>query len=192
MFITKFFKDSKKMGAILPSSHSLAKVITEEVSQHKSPKRILEVGSGSGVFTEEIVKQITQDDLLDLVEIDLEFTKELEKKYRANPNIKVNNLAISKWNPTYKYDVIVSSIPMNFLQPEELESLLKHYQNLCKKNGAISYVEYLLFPHLRIFYDKSNYNQTRKILNDFHLKHTMKSQIVWNNLPPAIVYTIKL
>jgi len=84
-FITEFIKHPTTVGAILPSSHKLAKEIVSQIPKDlkAEARTICEIGPGDGVFTDEIIKRMNKDDKLVLVEYDTAFCSKLEKRYKT-------------------------------------------------------------------------------------------------------------
>ena len=62
-FIKQFFKDKKMVGAVSPSTRFLAEKMLENIDFNTS-KLIIELGPGTGVFTDEIIKRMASDAVL--------------------------------------------------------------------------------------------------------------------------------
>ena len=54
-FFGEFRKQYRNTGSILPSSRALGRALAGEMSKVNFPRRILEVGPGTGAVTREIV-----------------------------------------------------------------------------------------------------------------------------------------
>ena len=79
----RFFKawreNPKGIGAVLPSSPALAAAITREVGPDGGP--VIELGSGTGVFTRALRARGLAEDELILVEMDRGFAQSLRREF---------------------------------------------------------------------------------------------------------------
>ena len=57
-FIGQAFSDYKATGAVAPSGPVLARSMTEAIRRHEGPRRVLEVGPGTGAFTKHIIEAL--------------------------------------------------------------------------------------------------------------------------------------
>ncbi|MFH1644723.1 MAG: rRNA adenine N-6-methyltransferase family protein [bacterium] len=200
-FLLSVLKNPKQMGAALPSSPFLAETITRYVKTSKrTGKRILEVGAGTGVFTQEIVKSLKKDDVLDVVEVDPELCMILKKKFWWRRNVCIHNISILDWQPEYKYDYIVSGLPFNAFEACFVKQVLGKYQTFLKEDGIISYFEYAIIPSVTKFLmtmflmseKKQKYvavlNETQNFRNSFS---AYKKELVLRNVPPAYAHFMK-
>src|SRR5438105_9120022 len=92
-------------GAVLPSGRGLARALTHFVrgeangsvvaTDATKPRRILEVGPGTGAVTEQIIADMRINDRLVLVERNLEFVSHLEQRLSQIPKVSPNRDRIS-------------------------------------------------------------------------------------------------
>ena len=180
-----FFKDLKQTGSIAPSSKFLAKDLVSQLKEkiardNCKPLRLLELGPGTGPMTKQIVKLLRPQDRLDIVEIHKKFYQIVKTRYRE-PNLQVHHADILQLTPDYKYDFIFSSLPYENM-PEEISSeIWKKKLSLCSNDAYISYFKYVKFRNF-----KSNFEE--KVVK----KYGQDKKIVFLNLPPAKVYTLKV
>jgi phosphatidylethanolamine/phosphatidyl-N-methylethanolamine N-methyltransferase len=78
-FLRALVTRPKNMGAVLPSSPALAKAIAAQVHPHTGP--VLEIGAGTGVVSEALLKRGVSADKLTLLEYDPELCRHLEKRF---------------------------------------------------------------------------------------------------------------
>ena len=135
-------------GAIAPSSNSLAKALTCIVARKLEPVRVLEVGAGTGVVTEQLVKVLGPKDRIDICEINPYFVNYLIKKFEEEKNFKNFQgktdflpIDVQKIEGEEVYDFIVSSLPLNAFGPEMVQKILEVYMRLLKPWGWLSYFE---------------------------------------------------
>ncbi len=78
-FVKEFVLSPRKTGAIAPSSSELATAITDSVDMAMA-KTVVEFGSGTGVFTERILKKIGDDTVFFAMEINPSFVAKTRKR----------------------------------------------------------------------------------------------------------------
>lgn len=194
-FVFEFIKHPITVGAILPSSNSLAKEIVGEIPKDlKAEKRlILEVGPGTGVFTDKIIKRMNPNDELHLVEYDAEFCKQLKNKYQHIPNVKIFECSILDFqvDGDRKYDFIVSGLPLNAFDSEFVDEVFIKFEEVATTNTKLSYFEYLVLPDIKKVFsnvqNRANMDLILNAKNAFYRKHKFKKSKVLLNVPPANV-----
>lgn len=153
-FLSRFIENPTTVGSVLPSSQSLAEKIVRHIpennNQAEQGKHYLEIGPGTGSFTSEIVKRLSSDDELDVVEIDPIFCEILKKKYASYNNVHVHCKSITDWSPEYKYDAIISGLPLNAFTPDEVQIFIDTFKKLAKDEGTVSYFEYAFIPVIKV------------------------------------------
>src|SRR5262245_34325403 len=80
-FYRQFRDQYHTTGSILPSSRALARAMTRPMRRRQPPRRILEVGPGTGAITAEIVRHLRPGDQFDIVEINAEFVACLGQRF---------------------------------------------------------------------------------------------------------------
>jgi phosphatidylethanolamine/phosphatidyl-N-methylethanolamine N-methyltransferase len=198
LFLSEFLKDPQKVGSLVPSSENLGAAITRYMTQKKvsSHAKYLEVGAGTGSFTTQIILRMDPNDHLDLVELDPNFCKLLETKFSKYNNVKIHCCSILSWNPRYKYDLIISSLPLNALEPSVVDNIFQKYELLIKSQGMVSFFEYIGLPEIKKIFlndkDKTEFKKTLALILNFSEKYEIASDKVLANFPPAIVHHCKI
>ena len=83
LFFRQVLTNYHTTGAILPSGRFLASALTWFVgNEHAGPRRILEVGPGTGAVTQRIVAALGPHDQLDLVELNESFVGRLRHRFQ--------------------------------------------------------------------------------------------------------------
>jgi phosphatidylethanolamine/phosphatidyl-N-methylethanolamine N-methyltransferase len=176
-FIKQFWKNKKSIGAMRPSS----RILTDKMLQNipfKRTKVFVELGPGTGVFTKEILSQMSDDSLLFVFEVNDEFFSNLQKKLKDKRCILIHDTAENisvhlNERGIEKADVIVSSLPLaNFEEGLRTDILKTAYENL-QENGKFIQYQYSL--------------QAKNILTDIFSQVNIDFTL-WN-LPPAFIYT---
>jgi phosphatidylethanolamine/phosphatidyl-N-methylethanolamine N-methyltransferase len=83
-FLLRLFKRPRGIGAIAPSSPRLARALAMQIPQNDGP--ILELGPGTGVVTEAILKRGIRPEQLTAIEYDPEFAEMVRRRL---PRIRV-------------------------------------------------------------------------------------------------------
>ena len=97
LFFKEFFANKQSIGGIRPSSKALAKEMASCVNSFKGSRRVLEIGAGTGIISEAIVKNLGKDDFLTIVEINPSFANLLKSKKiewernKNSPHIEIAN-----------------------------------------------------------------------------------------------------
>ncbi|TKX31799.1 class I SAM-dependent methyltransferase [Campylobacter estrildidarum] len=184
MFFYYYLKNPKQVGALCPSSKKLRKVITQNIGL-ESVRNIVEIGPGTGAFTETILKKKHKDAKFFAVEINDKMAKKLSKKYE-NLDLQIGNAENLEHflyeRDMQNVDIVVSGIPWALLKDDEQEKLLNViYRNLSKGGYFTTFAYILPSPSSKAFRSK-----IFKLFSEVKI-----SKIVWQNVPPAVVYYCK-
>jgi phosphatidylethanolamine/phosphatidyl-N-methylethanolamine N-methyltransferase len=182
-FIRGVLKDPKNTGAVAPSSPFLAK----EILSHwpSSPKAtIVEYGPGTGAITKQLAKKLGAEQSFLGLEMNPMFIKHLNKILPDLPmaNSSAEDIAIeTEKRGLSKADLIVSGLPWANFNPSLQESILAATAENLAEGGVFStfaYVHALPLPRARQFAGR-----LRKAFKEVNV-----SQVIWRNLPPAVIY----
>ncbi|RFC55148.1 class I SAM-dependent methyltransferase [Brumimicrobium aurantiacum] len=179
-FLKEFFKERKTVGAIRPSSRSLAKKMLKNVD-FKNSDVIVEYGPGTGVFTRKIIDEMNPNATLYVFELHKPFYEKLKKEFDQHKQVKIINDSaenvrkyIEEDNNKYA-DVIISSLPLTNFDQKLTMRILKSAEIALKPQGYFIQFQYSL--------------NARKLLLKIFTSTSIQFTI--NNLPPAFVYTCK-
>ncbi|MGV3279231.1 class I SAM-dependent methyltransferase [Rickettsiales bacterium LUAb2] len=184
-------KHHKNIGAIAPSSKFLANEIINNINSQQSPKKILEVGAGTGAFTKYIVKTMQAGDTLDIIEINNSFVNSLKQTYKNNPNITIYNKSILDFEVTEQYNYIISGLPFNYFPPKLVKLILCKYNELLANHGIISYFEYAFISNIKKINIYSKSRLITKVIDNFKKNFIVSKNVIYRNLPPAVVWHLK-
>ena len=177
LFIKEVILSIKNIGAIAPSSRFLAKNILSEID-FEEHQVILEFGSGNGAITKHILKHMPASSKLISLEINEEFFKHCEMKFRNYNNLKMHNHSamafddVLKMYNIKKVDHLISSLPLAILPKQELNDLFEKIPSYIEDNG--SFIQYQ--------YSLSKYRFLKRFFE------TVKLDFTFTNIPPAFVY----
>lgn len=142
VFLKNWRKHPAKMGAILPSGSALCQAITCEITAAQAP--ILELGCGTGVFTQKLIDLgILSQDLI-LVEDNPLFANSLHLKFpRAQvlcvDACKLHRMPVSLDN---KIGAAICGLPLRNMSARQQLRILKGVFALLRENGALYLFSY--------------------------------------------------
>src|SRR5690606_269813 len=121
-------------GALLPSGRRLCEALASQVGRDHRPRRVLEVGPGTGAVTTEIIRRLGPNDRLDLVELNERFAELLRDRLASDPQwqpaanrVRVIEMPIEKLSASEKYECIVSGLPLNNFSCDFVARVLSHF-----------------------------------------------------------------
>lgn len=197
-FFLHFLRDPKSVGALVPLSQCVAERLLKPLKNRREnkPWKILEVGAGTGSITRPLLSMMEKEDSLDIVEIDQSCCGILQNKFGGDPRLKIQCMSILDWHPAFRYDFVVSTLPMNSFSADFVKKILEHYQQLSKEEGVCTYVEYMGLHQLSVVFSKGKSRkllQTRRqILTQFHERRLVEKNKIFLNFLPCYVYQMKL
>ncbi len=201
-FLAEAIRNFRSTGSVWPSSPALAKAMTSTIARVDGPRRILEVGPGTGPFTKSILNKLRAGDHLDLVEINQNFCRKLEKDvlagYRVrHPNVQVrlHCAPIEDADLAGPYDVIVCGLPFNNFPPKLMWQIFRRMFDLLKDNGELVYFEYAGVRAMKSPVSDSAGRARLKRIDaigkSLRRRHEGKRKLVLANFPPAYAYSLK-
>lgn len=198
-FLKEFFSHIAEIGAVLPTSATSAAALAAEVARSKGPKRVLEVGAGTGAITAQLVHHIGPQDELVLCEINPTFMTLLQKRFaeeaafrRVLPQTRFNGASILDLPTESQFDFIVSTLPFNNCPPDFIEAVLTHYQRLLKPGGVFSYIEYVGGQTLKQLSTLDAQQTGRAVVYQRLLvPYAFRRDLVLRNAPPAWIHYLR-
>ena len=176
-FIKQYITKPRTVGAVLPSSKYLADKMTENINFNKA-KCIVEYGAGTGVFTDNIIKQKTEDTMVLIFENNMEFYNTLNEKYSNIANIYIINDSaehVGKYLHQYGIefaDYIISGLPFASLPQEISTKILHQTKAYLKPGGSFITFQYTLLK--------------KDFIEQFFPQIDVKREV--RNVPPAYVF----
>jgi len=180
-----FISAIRTTGAILPSSRYLVDAAVAQLRTHlrrhpSKPVRILELGPGTGVFTEALVDALRPTDTLDVVELNDSFYRMVHERFHGG-QVTVHHMNVLDFNQIEPYDFIYSSIPYRALPSALSTAIWRKKKELVKSDGTIIYYRYVSPAPLQPSLER-----------DMLTRHLHHSEIIWRNMPPAQLFTLQL
>jgi SAM-dependent methyltransferase len=106
--------------------------LARKVGRLGSKSRILEIGAGPGIATQELVDHLGC--FVDVIEPGISFCEILTSKFSTNPKISIQNCLFERFNSPHMYDAIFSATAFHWIEPK-----LKYIKSsdLLSKNGIL-------------------------------------------------------
>ena len=201
-FFRQFRRRFETTGAIAPSSRFLAAAMTEPLSRHNSPVRILEVGPGTGAVTRRIVKLLQPEDRFDLVELNETFADLLRRRFAEHPDYRraaarsrIHVCPIEEFPQNGTYDFIISGLPLNNFPPDLVQRIFDAFFRLLAPSGVLSYFEYMFVRTLRRHVvgasERERLGRLEEILQQHLDRYRFRRDWVFVNFPPAWVQHLR-
>ena len=175
-FFRMFIKQPKVNASITPSSKRAARKMVKGLNLGQM-KYVVELGPGTGVFTDVLSSGLPSDCKVLLVELEASFIKNLENKYDHRFEVvqssacKLEKLLIERG--INNVDLVISSLPFNM--PEDVKNKLQDTLIDLIDNGTCIRL-FTYFPWLM----KRHYKK-------FNLEK--EAFVAWN-FPPMWIYTV--
>jgi phospholipid N-methyltransferase len=135
-FLCALIADPKRVGAIVPSGAALAAAITREISPSSAP--VVELGPGTGAFTQRLLERGVPEDRLALVEYGPDFARLLQARY---PHARVLRMDATHLKEVELFEdekagAVVSGIPLLSLSAREILAILRGAFHHLRAGGA--------------------------------------------------------
>jgi phospholipid N-methyltransferase len=207
LFWSEFRRNFRTTGAALPSSRWLGRALARYVpsdgsSETVPPRRVLEVGPGTGAVTRQVVSALGDEDRLDLVELNDEFVTHLKRLLEQDPyfaavadRVQIFHQGVESLSADEPYDAIVSGLPLNNFPVPLVETLLGSLQSLLRPGGTLSFFEYIAIRDAkRVVAFREERDRLRGIsavLEPMFASHEFRREWIWANVPPAWVHHLR-
>lgn len=170
-FLRGLMANPRSMGAVIPSSDSLARAMTRHIDIEQ-PGYVVELGPGTGVITKALLNTGIKAQRVIALELAPHFAKQLKAQFPAIAIIQGSATQLSEFIEQKPVQAIISSLPLRSLSKENREKILLEIPKVLAPNGLFIQFTYAL--HDSHDYDPENL----KLIDSF---------IVWRNFPPARV-----
>jgi phospholipid N-methyltransferase len=196
-FYRQFREQYHTTGSILPSSKALARAMTRPMRQERGPRRILEVGPGTGAVTAAIVKLLRPGDQFDIVEINADFVAYLGQRFAEEPDFRkqrsrsrILHCPLQEEPGNAVYDFMISGLPLNNFSLELVEDIYRSYERLLKPTGTLTSFEYVWIRQMKMPFvvakERERLTSLTKYLEAKIRRYQIGEEIVFLNVPPAV------
>lgn len=177
LFLRSLLRNPGIVGAVTPSGPSLADLITSEIDPSTGP--ILELGPGTGIFTEASLRRGVPEKDLILIEYVADFARMLQRRY---PEARVLCMDAEQFGAVHDFGkhpgTAISGLPLLNMRGKKVENILRGVFTRLREDGALYQFTYGMACPVP--------SHTLKCLD---LKATLHGSVL-RNIPPARVYKI--
>ena len=165
------------VGSMIPSSRFLAAKMLNHIPINDA-KVVVELGPGTGVFTEKILEKISEHTQLIVIELNDDFFNTLNEKLN-HPNLHLKHGSANQLGMylkeigVEKADLIISSLPLANIPSALRKEIIETAKNCLTDTGKFVQFQYSL-QSLKTL--KRNFRSVKVDFTAF-------------NFPPAFVYT---
>lgn len=180
----KIRKNIQEDGLIIDSSSFLVNAMIRHID-FGTPIKVLEIGSGRGAFTSQLIQRLNPQSHLDICEIKQEYNPYIESLIQQHPDksVSLHNCCVTTLlSQANHYDVVLSSLPLKNLEDSQSENaflnqIIQGVQHSLVDNGT--YLQYQYF--------RSNQKDIERIFG----KAMDEVNFIPLNILPAFVYQIR-
>ncbi len=191
-FATQAVADFKQTAAVRPSSRFLVKGMLSSLPVERA-RHVVELGPGTGAFTEHLLDQMPGDGRLLAFEINPTFIDYLGENL-PDPRLEVvkacagsagDELQRRGWDHV---DVVVASLGFGFMSDEKGHEIFAGLTPFMDKDSVFSLFQY---AHRMKYLDG---RFSRFDIADLLSRHFRRidRRTVWRNLPPAFVFDCRV
>ncbi len=203
LFFREFRRNFHTTGAVLPSGQRLARTLVHFVGNGANgrPRRILEVGPGTGAVTRHIIRRMGLADTLDLVEINESFVARLKEQFRDDPEFRavcpraavhatpIENLRADP------FDVIISGLPLNNFAVAEAQRVVETLGRLAASGATVTFFQYLGIRRFKAAIsgrsERARLRGIGEVVDNVLRSREFHRVCVWSNVPPAWVHHLQ-
>jgi len=113
IFLKSWLKRPMRIGAIAPSSNTLARLITRDILPDGGP--VIELGPGTGAFTRCILSKGLPESDLTLIENNPDFAALLRQRFPGAHLLEMDVSRMRPWDPAWKTmqaQAVISGLPL--------------------------------------------------------------------------------
>jgi ornithine lipid N-methyltransferase len=178
LFLSKFFKQGRRIGSVWPSSRAMSRATLTEVDWQRA-QVIVELGAGTGPITAEIVQRLCPHTRLLAIERDADFAQILQKRFSGHPNVEIVHGDVRETDGILKarnitnVDYFISGLATPTLPKGVQRRMFAAVRKYLSPQGCFSNITEIPLWYLRYY---------RGLFN------TVDFQVVPINIPPGGVY----
>jgi phospholipid N-methyltransferase len=202
LFWQEFRRAFYSTGAVLPSGPRLCRALARHVAGNGQPRRLMEVGPGTGVVTGEIIARMAPQDTLDIVELNDNFVAALRERLQvdehwrsAAPRIQIHHLPVEQFRPSEPFDCIISGLPLNNFPVDVVRSILAHLQGVARDGATLSFFEYVAVRKAKSMFcsreERQRLTGIGQALDEACEKWQFDQECILANVPPAWVHHLR-
>jgi phosphatidylethanolamine/phosphatidyl-N-methylethanolamine N-methyltransferase len=178
-FLHAWITNPRRVAAIAPSSRMLGEVITAEINAESAP--VIELGPGTGVFTEALLQRGVPEQMLTLIELNVDFARLLHRRYPLAETLTVSAARLGKMTlfEGRPAGAVVSGLPLLSMSPKTVMGILRGSFHHLRLGG--SFYQFTYGPRCPV---------SEAMLARLGLRSRRMGWVL-QNVPPATVYCIE-
>lgn len=183
-FIAPFLSSPVQTGAIAASSRALAALTVDTANLQPGVTSVVEFGSGTGVFTAEILRKLDKNAVFMAIEVNPHFVRETRRNCPGATVYEGSALMVGEFLSRHglsQCDRIVCGLPWAAFTKQSQVALLAASYAALKPGGR-----FVTFAYLHGLALPQGLSFRRLLRQNFSVVTTTRT--VWRNLPPAFVY----
>ncbi|MEM9658257.1 MAG: methyltransferase domain-containing protein [Planctomycetota bacterium] len=202
IFWQEFRQSFQSTGALLPSGRRLCRALARHTAAGNQPRRLLEVGPGTGVVTDHIIAGMGPSDTLDLVELNPAFVDELRRRLETDDawrsvagRVTIVHAPIEEVDPNQQYDAVVSGLPLNNFSSDLATRILRRLRDLTATSATLSFFEYVAIRKFKSLAsrraERLRLAGVERAIGEALNAWAFDRQCVLSNIPPAWVHHLR-
>jgi phospholipid N-methyltransferase len=179
-FFRQWLRNPRAMAALSPSSRQLARLMIEQLPS--GAHHIIELGGGTGVFTQALLEHGVEPDNLLVVELNEELHQLLHQRF---PSVRIvcgdaqelkTIVSETAFATEGGVDAVVSGLGMLSMSRATQRAILSGVFAVLREDGR--FIQFTYGPASPL---------SREVLNELGLR-VRRAGVAWLNVPPATVY----
>ena len=214
VFWRQFRETYHSTGAVAPSGRALSSALSRFVRDGEAgeatlvagktspPRRILEVGPGTGAVTARIIQDLRPSDQLVLVERNEQFVNWLRGRLAESPafqqagdRITLLHAAVEELPEEEPFELIISGLPLNNFAVDSVEQIFAKLRRLLAPGGTLSFFEYVAVRRAKSLVspsaDRTRLRAISRVFHDVLDGNEIRRDLVVANVPPAWVHHVR-
>ena len=191
-FVAEALINFPTVAAISPSSRYLATAMLEPLTPART-RVALELGAGTGAITRALLDQLPLHATLLVFEINPRFFDCLQRNISDPRMILINSSAENldselRRRGIKRVDAVISSLGLAFMPDRRRQALFQRLSPFLHQKSVLTQFQYI--HGLQFVSGRLCRLNLRPLLNRYF--GSVRSRIVWRNLPPAFVFTCRV
>lgn len=202
-FLREFVLKFQHTGTLCPTSKWAAQALTNPLRSRQSSAQILELGSGTGSVTVEILRDMQNQDELTLCEINPLFMNLLREKlsqsalfHSHRDRVNFFEGPVQELPENKKYDLIVCALPFLNFELNTVKQIFEKLRRMSHEETVMTYYEYIGIRSVsRVISPPARKRRMKEL--DYFFRSMVKQnglqrERVWLNFLPINIYTLRL
>ena len=142
-FFRSFIANPRQVGAILPTSRRAVRDMLD-MANFAQARCVVELGAGTGVYTEEVVARLHPEARFLAFEVDPELVATLDGRFQ-DPRVRIINDSaenVGDYLNGTKVDIIVSGLPFTSLPEPVKRNIFEQISRVLAPDGVMVAIQY--------------------------------------------------